>query len=62
MCRPKKKKLLGNWEGLYIFIAYKDGKGSQEQNRGSRICILKDLMEQCWECVKKDLQLCLFAN
>ncbi len=44
MCRPKKKRSLFNkWEGPYIFIDYKDGKGFQEQKHGSRICIIKDL-------------------
>jgi hypothetical protein len=48
MCKPgKKKSLFSNWKGLYIFIDYKNGKGFQKQNHGSRICILKDFKEQC---------------
>jgi len=44
MGRPMKKKSLpSNWEGLYIFIDYKDGKGFQEQDHGDRICIFKYL-------------------
>jgi hypothetical protein len=35
--------LLSNWEGPYFFVKYKDGKGFQEQNHGSRICIFKYL-------------------
>jgi hypothetical protein len=35
-----------NWEGLYIFVGYKDGKGLQVQDHGSRICVVyKDLKE-----------------
>ncbi len=63
MCRPmKKKSLLGNQEGLYIFVDYKDGKGFQEQDHGNRICIFKDFKGQCWEQSKRDLQLYFFAN
>jgi len=56
MHRPRKKRsLFSNWEGPYIFIDYKDGKGSQEQDHGSRICIFKYFKRQCWEWSKKDL-------
>jgi hypothetical protein len=31
MCRPRKKRsLISNWEGPYLFIEYKDGKGFPE--------------------------------
>jgi hypothetical protein len=39
----KKRSLFSNWEGPYIFVDYKDGKGFQEQDHDSRMCILKDL-------------------
>jgi hypothetical protein len=39
----KKRSLFNNWEGSYIFVDYKDGKGFQEQNHGSKMCIFKDL-------------------
>jgi hypothetical protein len=56
MCKPgKKRSLLSNWEGPYFFVEYKDGKGFQEQNHGSRMCILKYLNGQCWERSKRDL-------
>jgi hypothetical protein len=45
----KKKSLLINWEGPQFFVDYKDGKGFQEQDHGSIMCILKYLKEQCWE-------------
>jgi len=32
----KKILLFSNWEGPYIFIDYKDGKGSQKQDHGSK--------------------------
>jgi len=60
MCRPgRKRSLLNNWEGLYIFIDYKDGKGFQEQDHGGKIYILKDLKRQHWEWSRRDLQLYL---
>ncbi len=35
MQKPSKKKnLAGSWEGLYIFVGYKDRKVTQEQNEG----------------------------
>ncbi len=51
MRRPGKKR--------YIFVDYKDGKGFQEQDHGSRICIFKDLKGQCLS--RRDLQLYLSA-
>lgn len=31
MQKPNKKKnLVGSWEGHYVFILYKDGKGAEE--------------------------------
>ncbi len=63
MRRPgNKRSLFSNQEGPYIFVDYKDGKGFQEQDHGSRICILKDLKGQCWERLKRDLQLYLFVD
>jgi hypothetical protein len=58
----KKRSLLSKWEGSYIFVDYKDGKGFQEQDHGSRMCILKDLKRQCWERSKRDLQVYMFAD
>jgi hypothetical protein len=44
MCRHgNKRSLLSNSEGPYFFVEYKDGKGFQEQDCGSRMCIFKDL-------------------
>ncbi len=44
MCKPRKKRsFLSNLEGPYFFVEYKDGKGFQEQDHGSRMCIFKDL-------------------
>jgi hypothetical protein len=28
------KNLVDSWEGLYTFLGYKDGKGTQEQDEG----------------------------
>jgi hypothetical protein len=58
----KKKSLVRNWEGPYIFVDYKDGKGPHMQNHGSRICVVKNLNEQYWEHARRDLQLYHFAN
>ncbi len=56
MRKPRKKRsLLSNQEGSYFFVGYKDGKGFQEQDHGSKMCILKDLKGQCWEWSRKDL-------
>jgi len=58
----KKRSLLSNWEGPYFFVEYKDDKGFQEQDHGSKMCILKDLKRQCWEQSRKDLQLYLSTD
>ncbi len=50
-----KKQLVGRWEGPYVFVAYKDGKGSQKQNEGGKTCTIKDMDEKHWERVKNDL-------
>jgi hypothetical protein len=63
MRRPgKKRSLLSNWEGPYFFVEYKDGKGFQEQDHGSRIYIFKDLKGHCWEQSKRDMQLYLSTD
>jgi hypothetical protein len=53
----KNKSLMCNWEGPYMFVGCKDGKGFQEKDHGNTICIVKDLKEQHWECATRDLQL-----
>jgi hypothetical protein len=53
----KKRNLVGNWEGPYAFVGYKDGKGYQERDEGSRICIIKDLDGKHWEWARRDLQI-----
>ncbi len=63
MCKPSKKKsLVHNQEGPYIFVDYKNGKGPHMLDHGSRICVVKDLNEQHWERAKRDLQLYHSAN
>jgi hypothetical protein len=52
-----KKNLVGSWEGPYVFVVYKDGKGFQEQNEGGKTCTIKDMDKKHWEWVKKDLQI-----
>lgn len=52
-----KRNLLGSWEGPYVFVAYKDGKGFQEQNEGGKTCTIKDMDNKHWKWVKKDLQI-----
>jgi hypothetical protein len=39
----KKKNLAGSWEGPYVFVIYKDGKGFHDQDEGGNTCIIKDL-------------------
>lgn len=57
MRKPNEKKyLLASWEGLYLFVGYKEGHGHQEQDYGSRVCILNDKAGQVWERVRCDLQ------
>jgi hypothetical protein len=46
----------------YFFVEYKDGKGFQEQDHDSRMCILKDRKGQCWHRSRRDLQFYLSAN
>jgi hypothetical protein len=58
----KKRSLLSNWEAPYFFVDYKDGKGFQEQDHGSRMCIFKDFNGQCWEWSRRDLQLYLSTH
>ncbi len=48
---------MGSWEGPYVFVAYKDGNGLQEQNEGGRTCTIKDMDKKHWEWVIKDLQI-----
>jgi hypothetical protein len=48
---------MGSWEGPYVFVAYKDGKGPQKQNEGNKTCTIKDMDEKHWERVKNDLQI-----
>jgi hypothetical protein len=63
MCKfGKKKTIMCNWEGPYIFVDYKDGKGLQVQDHGSRICVVKYLKEQYWEHSRRDLQLYHFVD
>ncbi len=51
----KKRNPVGNWEGPYAFVGYKDGKGYQEWDEGNRICIIKDLDGKHWEWARRDL-------
>ncbi len=39
----KKKNLVRSREGLYVFVVYKDGKSTHEQDEGSKTCIIKDM-------------------
>ncbi len=58
----KKRSLLSNWEGPYLFVEYKYGKGFQEQDHGNKMCIFNDLKGQCWEWSRRDLQLYLSTH
>lgn len=53
----KKKYLLASWEGLYMFVGYKDGKGCQEHDDVAIICIFKDKDGQTWQRAKWDLHI-----
>jgi hypothetical protein len=53
----KKKNLASSWEGPYVFVTYKDGKGSQEQDECGRTCIIKDLDEKHSERARRDLHI-----
>jgi hypothetical protein len=49
----------------YVFVTYKDGKGSQDQDECGRTYIIKDLDEKQWEKGKKrpaDIPLCRLAT
>lgn len=52
-----KKNLVGSREGPYVFVAYKDGKGLQEQNEGSKTCTIKYMDKKHWEWVKINIQI-----
>ncbi len=58
----KKKNLANSQERPYVFVAYKDGKGSQEQDEGGRTCIIKDMHEKHQEKARRDLQIYHFAG
>lgn len=63
MCKPcKKKNPACSYEGPYIFVTYKDGKGFQEQDEGSKICITKDIDKKHWERARKDLHIYHFID
>ncbi len=47
--KGKKKNLTSSWERPYVFVTYKDGKGSHNQDEGGKTCIIKDLDEKHWE-------------
>jgi hypothetical protein len=51
----KQKNLASSWEGLYVFVTYKDGKGFQDQDEGGKTYIIKDLDKKHWERARKDL-------
>jgi hypothetical protein len=36
----RKKALVANWEGPYLFVAHADGIGNLDFEEGSRICII----------------------
>ncbi len=42
----KKKLLAFQLGGPSLFVDYLDGKGSMDQNEGSRICVVKDKEKQ----------------
>jgi len=42
----KKKNLANSCEGPYVFVTYKDGKGSHDQDEGGKTCIIKDMDEK----------------
>jgi hypothetical protein len=57
MQKPRKKKsLLANWEGPYLFVRYNDGKIYQEHDNGT-ICIFKDNKGQTWQRAEWDLHI-----
>ncbi len=51
----KRRSLINDQEGPYMFVDYKDENGYQVLDHGSRICIVKDLDEQHWEHAKRNL-------
>jgi len=54
-----KKALSSSWEGPYQFVGYGDGNGYFDFEKGSRICIIKDVDEHHWERSCRDLQVYL---
>lgn len=36
----KKRTLVGSWEGVYLFVAYVDGKGNTKQ--GGKVCLVQN--------------------
>jgi hypothetical protein len=50
MNKPRKKKsLVSNWEGSFLFMNYLDGNGFMEQDEGKRMCVIKGKEEQLWD-------------
>jgi hypothetical protein len=45
----KKKSLVFNWEGPFLFVKYLDGSGYIDHDEGGRICVIKGKEEQLWD-------------
>jgi len=52
----KKKALITNWEGPYLFVAHIDGIGNLDFEEGSRVCIVQDADGNQWERPRMDFQ------
>jgi len=53
----KRRALIANWEGPYLFVGHTNGKGNLEFEEGSRICIVQDADGCKWERFHHDLQI-----
>jgi hypothetical protein len=57
MKKPGKRRALSaSWEGPYHFVGHADGKGDFDFEKGSRICIVRDIDGRQWERSRRDLQ------
>ncbi len=45
----KKKSLVFNWEGFFLFVKYLDGNEYIDHDEGGRMCVIKGKEEQLWD-------------
>ncbi len=58
MKKPRKNKtLISSWERPYQFVGHVNGNGNFDFEKGSKVCIIKDVDGHQWERSCRDLQI-----